>query len=266
MDERQLREEVLRIGKLLHERGYVAATDGNISVRLDDNRVLATPTGMSKGMLAADDLVTVDMDGRRLTGARGASTELEMHLLIYRLRPEVNAVVHAHPPTATGFAAAGMSLEEPLISEVVIALGSVPLAPYATPGTHELAQVLEPLVPRYDAILMANHGAVTCGADLLGAYMKMETVEHSAKIALVTHQLGRQHLLGQSEVQKLMEIRRQYAGASPLEVVPPPTDGFYRHRPLRTVRQAMHEAKELIFSAYALIFASMRMLRHLIRP
>jgi len=263
MDETRQREEILRICKLLHQRGYVAATDGNVSVRLDDERILATPTGMSKGLLTEDDLVIVDNRGRRVSGTRGASSELEMHLLIYRLRPDVHGVVHAHPPTATGFAAAGLSLEEPLISEVVIALGSVPLAPYATPGTAELAKSLEPLVPRYDAILMANHGAVTCGPDLLSAYMKMETVEHSARIALVTHQLGQQHLLSATEVQKLLEIRRQYAGASALDVVPPATDGnIYKHRPLRSVRQALHEVKELVLSAFALAFASMRMLIH----
>jgi L-fuculose-phosphate aldolase len=266
MDERQQRDEIVRLGKLLHQRGYVAATDGNLSVRLDDDRILATPTGMSKGLLTADDLVVVDSNGRKLSGERGASSELEMHLLVYRLRPDVHAVVHAHPPTATGFAAAGLSLEEPLISEVVIALGSVPLAPYATPGTPELTKVLEPLVPRYDAILMANHGAVTCGPDLLSAYMKMETVEHSARIALVTHQLGQQHLLGTAEVQKLLAIRRHYAGASPLDVVPPPTDGvIYKHRPLRSLRQALHEVKELVFSAFALTAASMRMLLHVRR-
>ena len=208
--EAELREEMVRFGRMLHARGYVAATDGNLSVRLDDNTLLATPTGMSKGMMQPEDLVLVDMRGSKKAGQRHVSSEIGMHLLIYRLRSDVRAVVHAHPVTATGFAAAGLALEQPLCSEVVIALGSVPLARYGTPGTPELADALAPLVPEHDAILMANHGVVTYGDSLLAAYLKMETVEHFAQIALVTHQLGRQQVLGPVEVEKLREARRRY--------------------------------------------------------
>jgi L-fuculose-phosphate aldolase len=130
--------------------------------------------------------------------------------LIYKLRPDVQAVVHAHPPTATGFAAAGMALDQALCSEVVITLGSIPLARYGTPGTKELSDALEPLIPRHDAILMANHGVVTYGENLLHAYMNMETVEHFARIALVVHQLGRQQLLSGEDVSKLMAAREKY--------------------------------------------------------
>src|SRR5213075_2556666 len=137
------------------------------------------------------DLVIVDMQGRRLGGKRDVSSEIAMHLLIYRMRPDINGIVHAHPRTATGFAAAGMALNQPLVCEVVIGLGLIPLAPYGTPGTPELAATLEPLIPDYDAILMSNHGVVTYGSTLHQAYMKMETVEHFAQIALVTHLLGR---------------------------------------------------------------------------
>ena len=133
-----------------------------------------------------------------------------MHLLIYRKRPDVNAVVHAHPPTATGFAAAGMALDRALCSEIIVTLGSVPLANYETPGTPELAEALAPLVGEHDAILMANHGVVTYGEDLLNAYMNMETVEHFAKIALVTHMLGKQQPLSDQHVDKLREIRLKY--------------------------------------------------------
>ena len=133
-----------------------------------------------------------------------------MHLLIYRRRPDVNAVVHAHPPTATGYAAAGLALDRALCSEIIVTLGSVPLANYETPGTPELAEALAPLVAEHDAILMANHGVVTCGADLLNAYMNMETVEHFAKIALVTHLLGKQQTLSDQHVDKLREIRLKY--------------------------------------------------------
>src|SRR5690349_24982912 len=179
--ERQYRREIVLFGGALHQRGYVAAMDGNLSVRLDDHHILATPTAMCKGMMKPSDLVIVDMDGRQVAGRRSVSSEIAMHLLIYKLRPDVRGVVHAHPPTATGFAAAGMALDQPLLSEAVLCLGSVPLAPYGTPGTSELTDALMPLVPSHDAILMANHGVVTYAEDLHRAYMKMEVVEHYAK-------------------------------------------------------------------------------------
>lgn len=217
--EGQYRREIVLFGRMLHDRGYVAAMDGNLSVRLDENRILATPTSMCKGMMRSADLVVVDLEGRRIAGKRQVSTEIGMHLLIYRQRPDVQGIVHAHPRTATGFAAAGIALNQPLVCEVVIGLGSIPLAKYGTPGTPELAEALAPLVPQYDAILMSNHGVVTYGADLQQAYMKMETVEHFAEIALVTHMLGRQQPLGNQELEKLMIVRRNYQGnrsAAPL--------------------------------------------------
>lgn len=208
LNEQQYREEIVRFGKMLHDRGYVAATDGNLSVRLDDNSILCTPTCMSKGMMAPDDLVIVDMSGRKMSGTKAGSSELGMHLLIYRLRPQVRAIVHAHPTTATGYAAAGIPLTEALVSEVVLTLGSIPLARYGTPGTKELADALEPLIPKYDAILMANHGVVTYGDSVLNAYMKMETVEHFARIALTTHLLGRCQPLNEQQVEKLVAVGR----------------------------------------------------------
>ena len=222
--ERQYRREIVLFGKALHERGYVAAMDGNLSVRLDEHHILATPTSMCKGMMKPSDLVIVDMEGRRVGGRRDVSSEIAMHLLIYRLRPDVQGVVHAHPPTATGFAAAGLALNQPLVCEVVIGLGSIPLAKYGTPGTPELTAALEPLVPQYDALLMSNHGVVAYGADLHHAYMKMETVEHFAKIALVTHLLGQQKPLGSEELGKLMAARSKYQGsrsAAPLPLAVP---------------------------------------------
>jgi L-fuculose-phosphate aldolase len=204
------RDEIVQFGKLLHQTGLVAATDGNLSVRLSDGNFLCTPTLMSKGMMSPDDMVLVDALGHKVSGRRSVSSEIAMHLFIYRNRPDVNAVVHAHPPTATGFAAAGIPLDSALCSEIVISLGTVPLADYETPGTPELAEALAPLVGGHDAILMANHGVVTYGEDLLTAYMNMETVEHYAKIALVTHMLGRQKPLSETHVTKLREIRQKY--------------------------------------------------------
>jgi L-fuculose-phosphate aldolase len=206
----QHRDDIVRFGRMLHQSGLVAATDGNLSVRMADGTVLCTPTVISKGMMEASDLVLVDESGRKLSGQREVSSELAMHLFIYRNRPDVNAVVHAHPPTATGYAAAGIPLDTALCSEIVVTLGSVPLARYGTPGTHELAEALAPLIPDHQAILMANHGVVTYGVDLLTAYMNMETVEHYAKIALVTHMLGRQQPLSGKHLDDLHEIRLKY--------------------------------------------------------
>src|SRR6201997_4996802 len=157
LSERTQREEIVRYGRMLHGRGFVAAMDGNLSVRLDNKRLLVTPTGLSKGAMRPADLVVVDREGNQVAGRRNVTSEIGMHLLVYRMRPDVRAIVHAHPPTATGFAAAGMALTEPLVCEVVIGLGCIPLARYGTPGTSELAQTLEPFVPKYDAILMSNH-------------------------------------------------------------------------------------------------------------
>ena len=216
----QSRSEIVKTGKMLHHRGYIAACDGNLSVRLNKNQVLVTPTGMSKGSMKSADLVIVDMSGRKLTGRRDVTSEIGMHLLIYRMRPDVNGIVHAHPRTATGFAAAGMALDQPLACEVVIGLGQIPLAPYGTPGTPELARTLEPLVPQYDAVLMANHGVVTYGVDLQSAYMKMETVEHFAQIALITHILGKQQLLDCAELDKLIAARNKYLAVNSAAPMP----------------------------------------------
>ena len=210
--ERKHRLEVVQYGRLLHERGFVAATDGNLSVRLDSRHLLVTPTCMSKGMMRAGDMVIVDMEGNRVAGKRNVSSEIGMHLLIYRLRPDVQGIVHAHPPTATGFAASGFDLNRPLVCEVVVGLGSIPLARYGTPGTPELTEALDPLIPHHDAILMANHGVVTFGSSLENAYMKMETVEHIARIALVARLIGHEQPLGEKEVEKLVAARDRYNG------------------------------------------------------
>src|SRR5579884_3136920 len=216
----QFRKAIVQTGKMLHDRGFIAACDGNVSVRLDKKRVLVTPTGMSKGMMTSADLVIVDMNGRKIKGRREVTSEIGMHLLIYGMRSDIHAIVHAHPRTATGFAAAGLALDQPLVCEVVIVLGQIPLAPYGTPGTPELGKTLEPLIPQYDAILMANHGVVTYGADLQSAYMKMETVEHFARIALTTHILGRQQFLEEEEVEKLVVARQKYLGVNSAAPMP----------------------------------------------
>lgn len=208
------RRDICTVGGWMHERGYVASTDGNISLRLDSWRILASPTCMGKGMMAPDDMVITDLEGRKLSGGRNPSSELAMHLLIYRLRPDINAICHAHPPVATGYAAAGIPLNKALLCELVIALGSVPVARYGTPGTSELADAIEPLVQSHDAILMANHGVVTYGPDLLMAFFRMETTEHFARVALVTELLGKQVLLSGGDVEKLIAARARYGNGA----------------------------------------------------
>lgn len=228
--ERRNRNDIVRFARMMHSCGYVAGMDGNLSVRLNASRILVTPTSMSKGMIRNSDLVIVDPQGRKLQGRRGVSSEIGMHLLIYSMRPDIGAIVHAHPPTATGFAASGMALNQPLICELVIGLGCVPLAKYGTPGTPELADALSPLVPQYDAILMANHGVVTYGEDLLHAYMKMETVEHFARVALVAHVLGHEQPLNDTDIEKLVAARKNYAGAKSAAPMPPvPHNGGRRN-------------------------------------
>src|SRR5688572_3496759 len=164
--ESELRRQIVEIGKLLYQKGWVAANDGNISARLSPERMLATPTGVSKGLMREDDLIVCDMQGRKLEGRRERTSEILMHLTIYEARPDVQAVVHAHPPVATGFAVAGRALDQALLPEVIVNLGCVPLASYGLPGTGELSDTLRPYIGDYDALLMANHGAVAYGCDL----------------------------------------------------------------------------------------------------
>ncbi len=214
----QHRKEIVEIGRRIYRLGYVAAYDGNISVRLEDGNILCTPTAMSKGYMAEEDLSIVDPEGHPLQGVRKVSSEIAMHLLIYKLRPDVHAVVHAHPPCATGYAAAGMPLNKALVAEVVMTFGCVPLAPYGTTGTPELTEAIKPYVPTYDGILLANHGVVTYGQDVFQAHAKMETVEHFARISLTTRILGKEVLLTSDDVSKLLVAREKYGIKSPVKI------------------------------------------------
>ncbi|HUA86823.1 MAG TPA: class II aldolase/adducin family protein [Bryobacteraceae bacterium] len=208
--ENQLREEIVRVGRLVFEKGWVAANDGNITVRLSDGHLLSTPTGVCKGMMKPEDLIVCDLDGGKIHGERERTTEMAMHLTVYRMRPDIHSVVHAHPPVATGFACAGRALNIGLLPEVVISLGSVPLADYGLPGTPALTAGMLPYIAKYDALLMANHGAVSYGEDLWQAYFRMEMVEHYARILLVAELLGGARALPRVEVEKLFESRTRY--------------------------------------------------------
>jgi L-fuculose-phosphate aldolase len=196
----------------LYARGFVTATDGNVSLRLENGNFLTTRTSVNKGMLTSDDLVEVGPDGEPLTKTLRPSTEVGMHLFIYRERPDVSAVVHAHPTYATGFAAARQPLTDCLFPEVIVGLGAIPLAAYATPSTPEVADSLAPHVKNADAILLSNHGVVTYGTDIYDAYYKMEKVEHAAHITFVARMLGGEKALSAEDVRRLRDISQQSYG------------------------------------------------------
>ncbi|MBM3751607.1 MAG: class II aldolase/adducin family protein [Acidimicrobiia bacterium] len=225
MDPVQLRQDIVEVGKRLWTRGYVASNDGNISVRIASDRLLVTPASVSKGFMTPDMMVVTDMDGRVVEAAAGrkASSEILMHLMAYRHRPDVHAVVHAHPPLSTGFAVAGVPLDRAVLAEVVTTLGAIPIAEYATPSTPALPASVEPYVRTHDAVLLANHGALALGADLFAAYYKMETIEHFARISLTARLLGREQLLPREEVDRLQQLRDRYGIASPAPVCVDPS-------------------------------------------
>ena len=216
--EEQVRAEIVEVGRRLHARGFIAANDGNISVRLDETRLLTTPTGVSKGFMTPDMLVMTDLQGVKLADGRSPSTELLMHLAVYEVRPEIKAVVHAHPPTATGFAVAGIPLDRAVLAEVVTTLGSIPIAEYGTPSTPQLADAVRQFIQTHDGLLLANHGALTVADELLAAYFKMETIEHFARISLVARLLGRERLLSREEVVRLQDLRDMYGIMAPAPI------------------------------------------------
>jgi L-fuculose-phosphate aldolase len=208
--EQELRLQLVEIGRRVHEKAWVAANDGNLSVRLDARRLLVTPTMISKGRMAPEDMIVCDLQGNKIEGRGERTTEMAMHTLIYELRPDICAVVHAHPPVSTGFAVCGRPLNMAIVPEIIVQLGCVPVAEYGRPGTPALADSLRPLIPKYDALLMANHGAVTYGDDLDKAYYRMETLEHLARISLISQLLGNPNLLRRGEVDALFDSRNRY--------------------------------------------------------
>ncbi len=222
--EEQVRADIVEAGRRRYARAYIASNDGNISARLDEGRLITTPKSVSKGFMTPDMMVIVDYEGRKLAGERDPSTELPMHLEIYRNRPEINAVVHAHPPLATGFAVAGIPLTRAVLAEVITTLGSIPIAAYGTPSTDELPSAVRKYIKAHDGMLLANHGAVTCGTDVMGAYYKMETIEHFAKISLVARLLGGENLISKDEVERLQGLRGFYGIPSPAPLCADPAE------------------------------------------
>ena len=209
-NESEATELILDIGKRLWTRGLVAANDGNISVRIGGNEILTTPTGVSKGFMTPDMIIRMTMDGRILSPEKQyrPSSEVKMHIRVYRERGDVNAVVHAHPPFCTSFAVAGIPLDKCVLPEAIITLGAVPIAPYGTPSTEEIPDSIKEHIQYCDALLLANHGALTVGPDIMTAYHRMETLEHSAHIVHLAITLGNLNILPKKEIKKLMEIRK----------------------------------------------------------
>lgn len=211
MMENELKLAICQIGKRMYESGFVAANDGNISVRLNAGELLTTPTGVSKGFMTPDMLLTVDMEGN-IVAAEGnwrPSSELKMHLKVYKERPDVQAVVHAHPPYATTFAIARTPLNKPLIAEAIVTLGCVPVAEYGTPSTSEVPNAVAPYLEHFDAVLLANHGALAWGDSLTTAYHKLESVEFYAKLTFLSLQMGKPVELSAPQIEALYEIREK---------------------------------------------------------
>ena len=211
VNEFEIKKQICDIGKRIYNRNMVAANDGNISVKLNDNEFLCTPTGVSKGFMTPEYICKVDAQGNVIQANAGfrPSSEIKMHMRVYAKRPDVGSVVHAHPVYATSFAIAGIPLTQPIMPEAGIALGCVPIAPYGTPSTMEIPDAVEPYLEHFDAVLLESHGALTWSTDLLAAYLKMESVEFYAQLLYQSRQLGGPKEFDAATVQKLYEIRRK---------------------------------------------------------
>ena len=207
--EYQVKQDIVEVGRRIYNLGFVASNDGNITVRINDNEVLTTPTGVSKGFMTPDMIIKVNMKGEVISGKLKPSSELKMHLDVYNNRPDVRSVVHAHPPTATGFAVAGIPLDRFVLPEIIISLGSIPIARYGTPSTDEIPLAVREYLQDHDAFLLANHGALTVGTDAFNAFYKMESMELFAKISFTARTLGRERELDSQQVTKLMEVREK---------------------------------------------------------
>jgi len=222
MDETALREAICEVGRRLDARNLVAATDGNISARIGDDRYLCTPSGVAKGYMRPEQIVIADSRGDKVSGEGKVTSEFFTHLAVYEEREDVMAVVHAHPPSATACTFAGVSMTAPALPELVMALGGVPVAPYATPGSREGGEVIRPFVRKGDAVLLDRHGAVTAGTSPLEAYLKMEKIEHAADLLLRIKQLGDVPLLDASQLARIQEAGVAYGVKGPLYPIDEP--------------------------------------------
>jgi len=208
----EIKQMICDIGKRIWTRGYVAANDGNITVKINDKEVLTTPTGVSKGFMTPEMIIKVDMSGKVLSNnpKYKPSSEVKMHIEVYQQRPDVRSVIHAHPPYSTSFAVAGIPLNKCVLPEAILVLGAVPIAKYGLPSTKEIPDAIRPHIQHSDAVLLENHGTLTLGPDLISAYHRMETLEHTAHIVFLARQLGNVNVLPQKEVNRLMDLREKF--------------------------------------------------------
>ena len=208
LNDYEAKHQILEVGRRMYEKGFVASNDGNISCRVSETELWTTPTGVSKGFMTEEMLVKVDLNGNLLSGERKPSSEIRMHLRVYRENPQVKSVVHAHPPVATSFAIAGISLSRAILPEAVVQLGVVPVANYATPGTQEVPDSIAPYCRSHNGVLFANHGALTWGKDPEQAYMRMESLEYYATVSMYTgHIIGQANELTCEQVDRLVDTR-----------------------------------------------------------
>ena len=210
MTPEQIKQEICEVGHRLYHNGFVAANDGNISVKLNENEFYCTPTGVSKGSLTPDMIIKIDAEGNKIEGKLNPSSEIKMHLRVFRERPDVNAVVHAHPPVATAFTVAGIPLDRYILPEAVLTIGDVPTCEYATPSTMEIPDSLMPYIQEHDAFMLKNHGALTVGNTLTRAFFTMEEVEFNAKIMKYAMELGRIQEISEEKMYELMDLRARF--------------------------------------------------------
>ncbi len=220
--EQKLREEICLVGRQMYKYKFVDGTAGNISARLDSDHILITPSGLSKGFMKPEKLIVVDMDGNKVdrsdeTANLKPSTETPMHIEVYKCRPDINGVVHAHPAYAVALTMAGINMQTYTIPEAIILLGEVPNAPYATPATTEDRDVIADLAPNHDAIMLSFHGSLTMGKDVWQAYMRLETLEHTAHLTYLVHQLGGGRSLPEQQIRKLLTLRKEFGLMHPDE-------------------------------------------------
>ncbi|MDI3548822.1 MAG: L-fuculose-phosphate aldolase [Halanaerobiales bacterium] len=208
-DVKEIKEFICEVGRRMYQRGYVAANDGNISVKISEEEIIITPTGVSKGFMTPEMLIKIDPEGNVLEGNLKPSSETKMHLRVYQERSDIEAVVHAHPPYGTSFAIAGQPLDKKIMPEAILLLGSVPVARYGTPSTHELPDAISDYINEYNAVLLENHGVLTWGKDLKEAYFRMESVEFYAQVMMITRELEGVRELSPENIEKLLRLKEK---------------------------------------------------------
>lgn len=203
----EVKRDILEAGRRLYQRGFVAANDGNLSGRVSDRHVWATPSGVSKGFLTEDMLVKLDLDGNIVEGTMKPSSEIKMHLTIYKEAQDILAVVHAHPPVAATFAAAGIPLDKALLQEAVVLLGIIPVAPYALPGSDALAKSVVPYLKDYNGLLLEHHGAVAWGCNIMQALHRLESIEYNATVMMYSKMMGIERPMTNTQINELLKLR-----------------------------------------------------------